>query len=1175
MTDFVHLHNHTHYSLLDAACKPIDLIKKAKDFGHKSLALTDHGVMFGILEFYQLAMKEKIKPILGFEAYVANGSRFDKSAGKSKTKKKNYFHLILLAKNEIGYKNLMKLTSYAHTEGFYYKPRIDEELLQQYHEGIIATSACINGVINAHLINDDYSKAVEKAKFYQELFGDDFYIELQNHNLPEDKIILRDAPKIARELGIKLVATNDIHYINKEDAVSHNVYLLIKDSSMDTKPDIEKLRYRVPEMYYKSTEEMADLFPDYPDALENTLEIADKCEVNFEKKYFLPDFPIPENAKSNNLNDYLRELTYKGLAERYEEITDEVRDRTEYELGVIIKMGFAGYFLIVQDFIAAAHTMNVRVGPGRGSAAGSIVAYALGITNVDPLPYNLLFERFLNPERVSMPDIDIDFCDETRNEIIKFVKKKYGEKSVAQIVTFSKLSSKSVLQDVGRVLGIHYSDILKITKFIPTIKGKVMPLKEALELPDLKWLKDSKDSQYQKLIKHSLQLEGLYRNTGIHAAGVVITPGDVIEYAPLYYSPSGKHDGVDFATQYQMKYLEEAGILKMDFLGLKTLSIIDNILEMVRDNYGENIDIDDLPFDDEATFEIFGTGRTLGVFQFESDAMRDYLMQLKPKNIEEITAMNALYRPGPMENIPDYIDRKYGRKKIQYIHPVMEKSLSNTYGIIVYQEQVMQLARDISGFTLGQADILRRAIGKKNVKLMDEMKSIFVEGALKNGIERKTAEVIYKLIMKFAEYGFNKSHSLAYSILAYQVAYLKAHYPAEFIAANMTAELNDRAKIVRFMLEAESLGIKVLPPDVNNSTTKFKAKDNVIYFSLAAIKNLGLNAAAGIIEGRKKGKFTSFFDFVTKVDTKFANRKILESLIVSGAFDSLQAGNRASLMASIDIALDYAKFKHSDKSKNMDSLFMGNAEDESVNEPKLIIQEEWSDKEKFTGEKEFLDFYVSGNPMDKYINFVLKLSTLELFDVDNKMIENENYVSEDKGKYKRYEKKIVSKVRVCGIIENLRTRLTKRNEAVAFADMTDFSSKGELIFPTKSWEKYKEQVHNDEIAVCVGQAKKSKDGIKIIVDGFYNLFEAIDKFARGFKINIELENQSANIIQEFSKLCTGINNKKEFVFVINDKNKNEKRKYLCEHMDFPVNESSINKLTEIFGYQNVEIITSL
>ncbi len=1175
MTEFSHLHNHTHYSLLDAACTPAQLIGKAKEYGHKSLALTDHGVMFGTMEFYKLAKKEGIKPIIGFEAYVANGSRFDKTAGKSKTKKRNYFHLILLAKNQIGYKNIIRLTSLAHTEGFYYKPRIDEELLKQYSEGVIATSACIAGVVNAYLVNGEYDTALQKARLYQEIFGDDFYIELQNHGLPEDKIILRDAPKIAAELGIKLVATNDIHYINKEDAVSHNVYLLIKDSSAETKPDIEQLRYKVPEMYYKSTEEMEELFSEFPDSLSNTIEIADKCDVSFEKQYFLPKFPIPDDAQSNNLDDYLRELTYEGLNRRYDEITDKIKERTEYELGVIIKMGFSGYFLIVQDFIAAAWKMNVRVGPGRGSAAGSIVAYALGITNVDPLPYDLLFERFLNPERVSMPDIDIDFCDETREKIIQFVKEKYGEQSVAQIVTFGKLSSKAVLQDVGRVLGIPYSDISRITSFIPTIMGKVLPLEKAIELPDLKWLKNTKEPLYLKLLKHSLRLEGLFRNTGTHAAGVVITPSDVVEYVPLYYSPSAKHLGVDIATQYSMKYLEEAGLLKMDFLGLKTLSIIDNILDMIKLNYDEDIDVDKLELNDEATFNLFGEGRTLGVFQFESDGMRDYLMKLKPKNIEEITAMNALYRPGPMENIPDFIARKFGEKEIEYLHPIMEKSLKTTYGIIVYQEQVMQLARDIGGFSLGQADILRRAMGKKDLSLMAEQKTIFSDGAKKNGIDKKTADAIFELINKFANYGFNKSHSLAYSFLAYQIAYLKAHYPAEFIAANMTAEMNDRPKIVQFMQEAEAMGIKVLPPDVNNSTSKFIAKDNVIYFSLAAIKNVGVLAAAGIAEARSEGKFVSLFDFVTRVDMKFVNRKLMEALIYSGAFDSLNAGNRASLFTSVDTALNFAKFTNSESNNNMDSLFSGEEVEKTVAEPKLTICDDWDDKYKFAKEKELLDFYVSGHPMDRFKNLIIGLATLKLDDVNNSLITEDNYGNSGGG-YNRFAKNDnVAKVRVCGIVEDLRTRMTKRKQTVAFANLTDFKGKGELVFGSKSWEANKEKVKDNEISLCIGTAKRDKDSIKIIVQDYYNLYDAIDKFTRGFEIRIDLNKHKSEDIEELSKLCTGLSNKKEFLFVINDESENEKRKYICEDINFSVDENSVNKLIDIFGSENINLLLSM
>ena len=920
MTDFCHLHNHTHYSLLDAACTVKQLVEKAKEYDHKSLALTDHGVMFGCMEFYQTAKNENIKPLLGFEAYVANGSRFDRSAGKAETKKKNYHHLLLLAKNKTGYQNLIKLTTLGHTEGFYYKPRIDEELLKQYHEGIIACSACINGVVNAHLVHDNYELALSKAKLYQEIFGDDFYMELQDHGLPEDKIILRDAPKIAADLGIKLVATNDTHYISKEHAISHNVYLHIKDASSTSKINIEELRYRVPQMYYKSTDEMMDLFREFPDAIASSQEIADKCDFSFEKGYFLPDFPLPSDTRAKNLSEYLHELTMVGLQKRFKELTPEILDRADYELKVIDKMGFPGYFLIVYDFIEAARKMDVRVGPGRGSAAGSIVAYALGITNINPLPYDLLFERFLNPERVSMPDIDIDFCDTKREKVIRYVREKYGENCVAQIITFGTLSSKAVLKDVGRVLGIPHTEINEITSKIPTILGKVKELSKAVELPELKNIINQNSGKYEKLLKHSLLLEGLYRHTGIHAAGVVITPGDVADYVPLYTRP-GKDGNQDIATQYGMKSLEKAGILKMDFLGLSTLSIIDNTLDMIEANYNVKIDIDDIEFNDPATYDIFCNARTLGVFQFESDGMKEHLRNLKPRDLEEITAMNALYRPGPMENIPEFIERKHGRKKIEYKHLVMENSLKKTYGIIVYQEQVMQLARDIGGFSLGQADVLRRAMGKKDVKAMEDVKATFVEGALKNGFDLSLSEEIYDLILKFADYGFNKSHSLAYSVLAYQTAWLKAHYTAEFIAANLTSEIiKPEPKIVELMNEAEQYGIKVLPPDVNNSEHRFIARNGVIYFSLAAIKNVGISAAEGIMKARETSPYSSYFDFIKRVDPKFVNRKVLEALTCSGAFDSLKSGNRASLLASIDIALDYSRAVNNDSS-DMDSLF--------------------------------------------------------------------------------------------------------------------------------------------------------------------------------------------------------------------------------------------------------------
>lgn len=1168
MVDYCHLHNHTHYSLLDAACTPEQLIKKAKEYGHKSIALTDHGVMFGCLEFYNKAKAEGIKPILGFEAYVATGSRFDKTAGKSATRRKNYHHLLLLAKNKIGYKNLLKLTTLSHTEGFYYKPRIDDELLKYHHDGLIACSACINGIINSYLIRGDYSAAVEKAKFYYDLFGDDFYLELQNHNLPEDTIIISEVPKIASELGIKLVATNDIHYIDKEHAVSHNIYLHIRDATVSSNIDIENLRYREPQMYYKTSEEMFDLFKDFPNALETTQEISDKCDLKLEKNYYLPEFPIPPESKAKTLDDYLIEQTYKGLADRFESITEEIKNRVDYELDVIIKMGFSGYFLIVQDFIKAAKRMNVRVGPGRGSAAGSLVAYALEITNINPLPYDLLFERFLNPERVSMPDIDIDFSDDKRDLVISYVKQKYGENSVAQIVTFGKLSSKAVLKDVGRVLGIHYSEINKITDKIPVNLGKVLPLKQALELNDLKWVKESKDHKFTKLIKHSLDLEGLYRHTGTHAAGVVITPGDVVDYVPLYQSPSDKLKGSEIATQYDKKQLENAGLLKMDFLGLRTLSIIDYTLEMIKKNHNVDIDIDKIDYHEEQTLDIFRAGNTLGVFQFESSGMKAYLTKLKPNDIEEITAMNALYRPGPMENIPEFIERKQGRKKIEYLHPILEKTLRKTYGIIVYQEQVMQIARDVGGFSLGQADILRRAMGYKDPKLMEEQKSIFIEGAIKNGFDKKTAEEIYNLIKKFADYGFNKSHSLAYSVLAYQTAWLKAHYPAEFIAANMSAELEHQTKIVEFMNEAQTLGIKVMPPDVNNSTDKFTARDNIIYFSLAAIKNVGIAAAKNIMDTRNEKLFESFYDFVARVNQKFVNRKILEALIQSGAFDSCDTNSRATLFNSIDMALDYCRAVNN-KGNEMSSLF-GSETNSLLAAPSYNVTKRWPEQYMLTKEKEFLNFYVTGNPMDRYKNFINSLSTLKLNDIDSDLIKFDNNINlrrNQNGKNKISQ----NRVRVSGIINEVRIQRDRKKNVIAFAVIQDFFSQGELIFWSDVWNQYSDKVSKDSIVVAIGSAKVETNTMIVTVDEVLSLYEAIKQYSNGFIINVT-DTKSNEAINELAKLCTDSKNKCRVIFTVFNSEDKHIADYLVDDMDLSINEETIEKIIDIFGKNNIKLI---
>ncbi|MCX7880365.1 MAG: DNA polymerase III subunit alpha [Ignavibacteria bacterium] len=1152
--EFVHLHNHTHYSLLDAAATVDSLINAAVENGHRALALTDHGVMFGIMEFYHKALSKGIKPILGFEAYMAIGSRFEKTSGRNKSKKKNYYHILLLAKNNEGYKNLIKLTTYAHLDGFYYKPRIDRELLEKYSKGLIVCSGCLNGVINAHIINDELDKAKEQAIYYKELFGDDFYIELQNHNLPEDELILRFAPKIAKELGIKLVATNDVHYIKREHAIAHNVYLNIKAASEgEQEIDIFKLRYRSDQLYYKTTAEMIELFRDYPEAIENTLEIAEKCNVELEKQLYMPEFKLPEDTQARNLDEYLRELTYKGLKEKYEEITEEIRSRAEFELEVICRMQFSAYFLIVADFVNAARRMGIRIGPGRGSAAGSIVAYALGITNIDPLKFGLLFERFLNPERISLPDIDIDFSDTKRDLIIDYVKQKYGEKSVAQIITFGQLSSRAVLKDVGRVLGIPHQEINRITSKIPSVLGKVTPLAEALELPDLAELKNTTDEDYKRLIEYSLLLEGLYRHTSVHAAGVVIAPGDVSDYVPLFAQRNNGDESVEITTQYSMNDLENAGLIKMDFLGLRTLSIIDETLDMIEKNYGKRIDIDAIDYNDPKTFELFAQGKTLAVFQFESEGMQEYLRQLKPNNILELSDMNALYRPGPLQNIPEYIDRKYGRSKIEYLHPIMEKTLKPTYGIIVYQEQVMQLAQDIAGFSLAEADILRRAMGKKKQDVMLKMKPSFIEGAKsKNGIEPKLAEEIFDLIEKFANYGFNKSHSLAYAILAYQTAWLKAHYPAEFLSANMNAEIHNSKLIPRLIEEAKSFGIEVLPPDINKSFSRFVPLDKrTILFGLAGIKNVGTRVEKTIVEARNSKPFSSFIDFVSRIDPKIINKKVLEALISAGCFDKIENGRRATLFAGIEIALEYARKVQENPFSSETFLFSETkASTDFIVEPKLPNVPEWSTKVRLSREKEFLNFYISGHPLERYRQI---LETLTITNAD-----------------KLSGLPAGATVKIAGLITKVQTKVDKNKQKFAFVTIEGLFGELELFLWSDNYIKLSHHLIEDEIVYVIGKLDIREEKPKVHINEIYTLQEAMNKFVDSICIQIVDNDEAKEKLEKLASLCIFPEERCKIIFIL--KNNGERKAYIADEVHFKLTENTLSELFKIFGNQNIQFI---
>lgn len=1058
MSEFIHLHNHTHYSLLDGACSVKDLVNAAKVEGMRSVALTDHGVLFGAFEFYKTAKAAGVKPIVGCEVYITvDGRATDKeSFTNAEGKRKVYNHLILLAKNEVGYQNLMKLVTRGHTEGFYYKPRIDTYMLEEHREGLIAMSACAGGVISPHLISGDFDKARQVATRFKDIFDTDFYIEIQHHQSIEVENRIREhAPKLAKEMGLRLVATNDCHYIKREHAIAHNVLLHIKDSGKE-QPKVEQLRYGTDEVYFRSAKEMHNLFKEWPEAIESTLEIEEKCNLELSKGFKMPNFPIPAEAGVETLDEYLDQLTNKGLERRYKQMTREVEDRATFELDVIKKMGYSGYFLIVQDFIKAARDMGVSVGPGRGSAAGSLVAYALGITNVDPIQYNLLFERFLNPERVSMPDIDIDFSDDKREKVIQYVRDKYGKEAVAQIITFSTLSSRAVLKDVGRVLGVPLGTINELTKNIPVIMGRVTPLKEAIELPEVKAILARKDPLVEKLIEYSLVLEGFARAASKHAAGVVIAPGDISNYVPLYKTPQVD----DVVTQFNMKDVEEAGLLKMDFLGLRTLSIIDSTLALIEQNHAVKIDIDTIPLDDKKTYELFGRGDTIAVFQFDSPPMQNYMRALKPENMEDLSSMNALYRPGPMDHIPEFIDCKHGRRKVEYLHPKLEPILAETYGVIVVQEQVMRVARDLAGFSLAKADEMRRAMGKKDLAKMEAMKEYFIKGCVENEVPEKVAKELYDRLAKFASYGFNKSHSLAYSFVSYQTAYLKANYTAEFLAANMTHEMNDSDYVVQLIDEAKKYGIRTLPPDVNQSFIHFTARLEGIRFGMAGIKNVGEKAVEAIVAEREKnGPYTSLFNFTSRLDTRVVNRRAIESLMEAGAFDSSNhdklapAAYRSDLMDNVERALAYGQQARDVLTSGQNSLFGDASESTTLPEPQMTYAaSRWTEREMLSREKKAIGYYVSGHPLEPYRIDVMSFTSHRASDLGDL---NQN-----------------DQVMVGGVVVGIVRKLDKNGNAFAIIKLEDFTGKIEVVFWSDAYRQFAELVQDEKAIFIRGKIRK-------------------------------------------------------------------------------------------------------
>lgn len=1137
-SEFIHLHNHSDNSLLDGAQNIPSVLETITDLGMDSVALTEHGNLFGAVSFYKKAKDKNIKPIIGCEVYVAKGSRFqkDRSSGMGQ-----YNHLVLIAQNYEGYKNLMKIVTHGYLEGFYYKPRVDTEILKKYNEGIICLSACLKGILPETLIYNGLEAGKQVAEEYSSIFPGRYYIELQNHGIPEELQNIQLATTLAKEMNLPIVATNDAHYAKKEHYKAHDVHICIGTGKHLS--DKNRLKYPGHEFYFKSEDEMFSLFKQFPEALENTRALADSIDLQIPMEdYHLPWYSIPEDNKSKDIDEYLKTLCSTGLKDKYENINGEINKRLDYELSVIKKMGFASYFLITADFVEYAKKNKIPVGPGRGSAPGSIVSYALGITNIDPLKHNLIFERFLNPDRISMPDIDIDFCVERRGQVIDYLKSIYGEDSVTQIITFGKMNARAVIRDVGRVMSYSYSEVDKIAKMIP--EGPKVTLDQALKQnSDLRTVSQT---NYKDLIDNAKVLEGMTRHASIHAAGVVVAPGDLTDFVPLYRSSQG-----DVTTQYDMKELESIGLLKMDFLGLRNLTVIDKTIDLIKKRFNEDIDIDKIDMEDSKVYKLFAKGLTVGIFQFESAGMREFLKKLQPKNIDGLIAMNALYRPGPMQNIDRYIKRAHGKEKVEYVHPLLEEALKETYGIIVYQEQVMQIANIIAGFTLSEADEMRRAIGKKIRSLMDKMADKFVKGAVKNGLSKAKAKQIFELIDKFAQYGFNKSHSVAYSYIAYQTGWLKTHYTAEFMSANLTSEMNNTNKVVVLINECRKLNIKVHVPDINKSGINFEPlNDKEISFGLNAVKNVGVKALEQCIEVRgKHGEFKSIFDFISKVDQRLVNKKVLESLILAGAFDSLNK-NRAQLFEAVDLAISYGNQVDKQSNKNQINLF--GDQEELIKVPDLPIIEDWENQEKLSKEKEVLGIYVSGNPLIKYADTIEELSN---YDFSEERMLKENSV-----------------VKIGGAITNFKLHFDKKNQQMAFFNLDCLGGQAEAIIFHDAFGKYKEIIKDNNIVFLVGHTSTQNDfaDLKLIVDEVIPINHA-KKVLKLNEVNIRLpKNSSKDLMNDIIELAN--QNKGDHPFIVHiPVEQGQERKIISKKIKVSNNSQFLILLKDLLGESNVWI----
>ena len=1154
MSQFVHLHVHTQYSILDGASAIKPLIKRAKALGMPSLAITDHGNMFGVKEFHDAAVKEGVKPILGCEVYVATGSRFDKKRGRED----RGHHLILLAKNLTGYHNLAKMVSYAFTEGYYYHPRVDKELLRTYHEGIICCSACLGGELPQAIMHGGLDKAEAVVREFKEIFGDDYYLEMQLHRSGDPR---RDADvyenqkrvnavilELAAKHNVKYIASNDAHFIMADDAEAHD-RLICLNTGKDL-DDPTRMRYTGQE-YLKSEQEMAELFGDHPEALTTTLEIADKVEeYSLEHKPLMPNFPIPDDfpidlpqlkesfskkikdevllaevQRATSLDEligghpelaeslmiakqflYLKHLTFEGARRRYGELNEQILKRLDYELSTIEWMGFPGYFLIVWDFIRAARELGVSVGPGRGSAAGSVVAYSLGITNIDPIKYDLLFERFLNPDRISLPDVDVDFDEDGRADVLHYVVEKYGSKRVAQIITFGTMAPKAAIKDVARVQKLPLSESNRISKLVPEKPGTTFE-KAFKEAPELLAERESENPLIRATMKYAEQLEGSVRQTGVHACGVIIGQDDLEKFAPIAIAKDAELNVV----QFEGKQVESVGLIKMDFLGLKTLSIIKDALENIEASKGVKIDIDAIPLDDAATYELYSRGETTGLFQFESPGMKKHLRNLKPNRFEDLIAMNALYRPGPMEYIPSFIARKHGQEKVTYDIPDMEEYLKDTYGITVYQEQVMLLSQKLAGFTGGQADTLRKAMGKKKKDVLDKMKPQFIEGAQKNGHDPKICEKIWSDWEAFASYAFNKSHSTCYAYVSYQTAYLKAHYPAEFMAALLSRNLSDIKKISFFMDECKRMGLSVLGPDVNYSKSRFSVDDEGnVRFGLAAIKGVGEAAVQDIVECRQRdGKFKSVYDFMERVNLQAGNRKTLENLAVGGAFDSISDLPRSAYFASdgregtfLEALVRYGNRVQSEKANVQQSLFGGGNAEADIQKPEPLPHEPWTKLEMLNKEREVIGIYLSSHPLDDFSVIIRHYCHSTLGDLqDLPSMKNKDFT-------------------VAGMVTSVTHLTTKTGKPYGRFTIEDYNSSHEFVLFSKDYENFRRYLYEGYYLLVRGRVQErtyNPNELECRINSMMMLSEAQETLIRELTIALPVAELTEDIVSQLKE----------------------------------------------------------